>query len=115
MPNISNSPSEILAKLFSERRSRPDICVYEAPAGDVEECISNVWSEVLRIDRIGRHDSLFELGGDSLHIIQVISRLRKQLEIEISLDEFFDDPTVSGLASKVQAHRDSDGTKVRSK
>jgi acyl carrier protein len=103
MSNIENSPADILSKLLSERRPRPAIGIYEAPESELEKSISDTWSEVLRIDQIGRHDSIFALGGDSLHMVQIASRLRKKLGIEISAWEFFDNPTISGLALRVQS------------
>jgi len=99
------SPTDVLAKLVSERRPRPDdLCAYEAPEGAVEECIADMWSEVLRIKPIGRKDNLFDLGGDSIHIIQIASRLRQRFTIEIPAEYFFDKPTVYDLALKVQDH-----------
>jgi acyl carrier protein len=102
MSNIENSPAEILAKLLSERRPRPAIGTYEPPKSELEQLISDTWSEVLRIDPIGRDDSIFALGGDSLHMVQIASRLRQKLGIEITAWEFFDNPTISGLALRVK-------------
>jgi hypothetical protein len=51
---------------------------YEAPLGEVEEAIAQVWQELLGLERVGRHDQFFELGGHSLLAIQVVSRLRQR-------------------------------------
>ncbi|WP_256347710.1 phosphopantetheine-binding protein, partial [Pseudomonas gingeri] len=40
--------------------------VYEAPANALESTLAGLWAEVLKLERVGRHDSFFELGGHSL-------------------------------------------------
>ena len=47
---------------------------YQAPQGEVEQSLARIWSEVLKLDRVGRHDDFFELGGHSLLAVQVVSR-----------------------------------------
>ncbi|HEX7841121.1 MAG TPA: phosphopantetheine-binding protein, partial [Kofleriaceae bacterium] len=48
---------------------------YLAPEGDLEQAISRIWAEVLGVDRIGANDNFFDLGGNSLMIVSVGSRL----------------------------------------
>lgn len=50
---------------------------YEAPDGELEVTIANVEAAVLGIDRIGRTDSFFELGGTSLHAVRICARLER--------------------------------------
>ena len=64
----------------------------------VEQTIVDVWKEVLRIEGISREDGFFELGGHSLQATQVISRLRKIFQTDLTLTQFFDKPTVKQLA-----------------
>ena len=49
---------------------------YEEPEGEVERAIAAVWQEVLKVERVGRHDDFFVLGGHSLMAMQVIARIR---------------------------------------
>jgi hypothetical protein len=49
---------------------------YEAPQGEIEEAIEQIWRELLNVDRVGRHDNFFELGGHSLLAITVIEKMR---------------------------------------
>ena len=64
--------------------------------------IAEVWREVLRVERVGVHDNFFELGGHSLLATQVLARLARVLQIELSLHGFFESPTVSALAAAAQ-------------
>tara|TARA_R110001583_G_scaffold75188_5_gene207275 strand:+ start:3504 stop:14609 length:11106 start_codon:yes stop_codon:yes gene_type:complete len=50
---------------------------YEPPQGEVEEALAVIWSEVLGVERVGRHDNFFELGGDSILSLQIVSRLHR--------------------------------------
>ena len=71
---------------------------YEAPQGDVEQAIAAIWQELLGLERVGRHDHFFELGGHSLLAVQVIARLRQQLQVDLSLRDLFAQPTLQAQA-----------------
>ncbi|MBC8757078.1 amino acid adenylation domain-containing protein [Kordia sp. YSTF-M3] len=64
---------------------------YEAPKGAIEESLSTIWAELLSVPQksIGRNDSFFNLGGSSLKAIQLISRVYKQHEVQLSIGEIF--------------------------
>jgi hypothetical protein len=49
---------------------------YEAPVVEVEEALAEIWSEVLGVERVGRWDDFFALGGHSLLVLQVIEGMR---------------------------------------
>jgi amino acid adenylation domain-containing protein/FkbH-like protein len=71
------------------------------PQTSVEATISEIWSEVLGRNAFGRCDNFFDLGGDSLRAMEVISRLHQRLQLELPLIAFFEDPTVSHLAAVI--------------
>ena len=71
---------------------------YEAPLGETETILASVWTDILRVDRVGRHDNFFELGGHSLLAVRVISRLRQSLGIEVALSDLFAYPVLSTLS-----------------
>src|SRR5262249_47761594 len=50
---------------------------YEAPVGEIENTLAQIWSEVLQIEQVGRHDNFFELGGHSLLAMSLIERTRR--------------------------------------
>ncbi|HLJ89058.1 MAG TPA: amino acid adenylation domain-containing protein, partial [Candidatus Angelobacter sp.] len=72
---------------------------YAAPEGETEELLASIWSELLQVERVGRHDDFFELGGHSLLAVQAVSRLRRRLNVE--LRDIFQYPTLAGLAAAV--------------
>ncbi len=75
---------------------------YEAPQGEVESVLAQIWQELLGLTQVGRHDHFFELGGHSLLAVQLSSRIRQRLEVEVPLREIFEQPTLSGLAQRVR-------------
>jgi acyl carrier protein len=76
---------------------------YEAPEGETETTLAEIWKKVLRIERVGRNDNFFELGGHSLLAIQVVLRIQQEFGIRIGLQEVFELPRFSSLAAQVRA------------
>jgi amino acid adenylation domain-containing protein len=74
---------------------------YEAPVGETEEALAEIWAEVLKVERVGRHDHFFDLGGHSLLAVQVVSRANRLLGVEMALDDLFLHPVLAELASAV--------------
>ncbi|MDH6131466.1 acyl carrier protein [Kitasatospora sp. MAA4] len=68
----------------------------------LEQAITRIWEDVLRLDGLTTEDDFFELGGHSLTASQVISRMRRSLEVEVPLAVFFQFPTIGGLAAYAQ-------------
>ncbi|HEX8852042.1 MAG TPA: amino acid adenylation domain-containing protein, partial [Pyrinomonadaceae bacterium] len=67
----------------------------------LEEVVAGIWAQVLGLERVGLQDNFFESGGHSLLALQVISRLRSTLKIEVPVRELFDAPTVAGFAASI--------------
>ncbi|MBB4636977.1 amino acid adenylation domain-containing protein [Longimicrobium terrae] len=76
---------------------------YEAPAGETEEALAEIWADVLGVDRVSRWDDFFELGGHSLLAVRVISRVRQVLAVEIALRELFALPVLADFARELEA------------
>ncbi|TMQ65448.1 MAG: amino acid adenylation domain-containing protein [Candidatus Eisenbacteria bacterium] len=73
-----------------------------APRTPTEEILAGIWSQLLRIERVGREDNFFDLGGHSLLAMRVAVRLRRLFGIELPLRCLFDAPTLRGLAARVE-------------
>ncbi|HEX8184226.1 MAG TPA: amino acid adenylation domain-containing protein, partial [Blastocatellia bacterium] len=73
-----------------------------APRTAVEEILASIWAEVLRVEQVGAGDNFFEIGGHSLLVTQVISRVRSIFSVEISIQELFEHPTLPGLAQRIE-------------
>ncbi|MGW0435010.1 non-ribosomal peptide synthetase [Micromonospora sp. NPDC003197] len=64
-----------------------------------------IWQDVLRIDDIGPDEDLFDLGGHSLSITRISSRIQQRLSVEVPLDVFFDTPTIAEIAEFIRDAR----------
>lgn len=86
--------------------SRPELeANYVAPRTPIEQEIADIWTQVLNLKRVGIYDNFFELGGYSLLAIQVVSRVRQALQVEILMSNLFELPTVADLAERVETLR----------
>ena len=74
---------------------------YAAPEGVVEEAIAAIWQELLKLERVGRHDTFFELGGTSLLATQFVARLRDAIGVNVPLINVFKTPELAALAEAV--------------
>ncbi|QSQ54056.1 non-ribosomal peptide synthase/polyketide synthase [Xanthomonas translucens pv. undulosa] len=71
---------------------------YAPPEGELEPLLATLWSELLGVEQIGRHDSFFALGGHSLLAVRLISRIRTSLGLELPLATLFAQPRLADLA-----------------
>src|SRR5215217_4230891 len=79
---------------------------YSAPRDALEEVLSTIFAEVLKLERIGIRDNFFELGGHSLSATQIISRVREAFQMELPVRKIFEHPTVEGLAQSLLEDHD---------
>jgi acyl carrier protein len=90
------------------RHARPALRnAYVPPSTETETRIAAIFQELLGIEAVGVHDSFFELGGHSLLATQVVSRLRDRLGVELPAPVLFEEPSVAGLAGRVERERES--------
>ncbi|MEE4150888.1 syringopeptin non-ribosomal peptide synthetase SypC, partial [Pseudomonas viridiflava] len=73
---------------------------FQAPEGEVEVALARLWSELLNVERVGRHDHFFELGGHSLLAVSLIERMR-QSGMSADVRVLFSQPTLAALAAAV--------------
>ena len=78
---------------------------YEAPEGEVETVLAQIWQDVLKLERVGRHDHFFELGGHSLLAVSLIERMR-QVGLSADVRVLFSQPSLAALAAAVGSGRE---------
>ena len=81
---------------------------YEAPQGEIETPLALIWSEVLKLERAGRHDDFFQCGGHSLLATQLISKIRSRLDLDLPLKALFERSTVARFAELIATAKKSD-------
>jgi acyl-coenzyme A synthetase/AMP-(fatty) acid ligase/acyl carrier protein len=80
----------------------PAAAAWEAPAEGAEAALAEIWREVLGRERVGRDDSFFDLGGQSLLLARVRTRIAQRLGVELPMVELFQYPTVRGMATRLE-------------
>jgi len=83
---------------------------YVAPRNATETRVAQIWSEVLKLERVGVEENFFTLGGHSLLATQVVSRLRQEFAIDIPLRSMFEAPTVARLAQVIDQSQEETTT-----
>lgn len=78
-----------------------------------EELLAGIWSNVLGLNQIGVYDNFFDLGGHSLLAMRLISQVRNTFQVELSLRNLFELPTVAGLSDRIEeARQDKQGLPI---
>ena len=97
--NGDDSDTDAVAEAL---RNRPSLSsAYIEPRNDRERKIANMISEVLGVSPIGVRDDFFELGGDSLKGVRLVSELKETFDVSASLEALFANPTIEGLSQAV--------------
>lgn len=102
---VPELPLTVNGKLDARALPPPDytsIDRYRAPATPTEEILASIYAEVLGIERVGRDDSFFDLGGDSLSAMRVIAAINASLAIRLNVGALFDHPTVGQLVTRIR-------------
>jgi amino acid adenylation domain-containing protein len=98
MPLLPSGKVDREALPEPDKRNAEMAASYVAPRNQVERQISAIWQEVLGLEEVGVQDNFFDLGGHSLLMTEIHSRLKQVFEKEVSMVELFEYPTVSALA-----------------
>jgi amino acid adenylation domain-containing protein/non-ribosomal peptide synthase protein (TIGR01720 family) len=77
---------------------------YVGPRDSAEAALAGIWATVLGTDRIGVEDDFFDIGGDSLLALRVLSRVRGEFAVALPTRALFDAPTVAALAAEITRH-----------
>ncbi|MGY2288771.1 amino acid adenylation domain-containing protein [Pseudomonas sp. SDO5215_S409] len=90
-------------KLDRKALPKPDLAAvftreYEAPQGEIESVLAQIWSDVLQVERVGRQDHFFELGGHSLLAMRMVSQVRQRLGVDLALSELFANAELAAVA-----------------
>lgn len=109
VPSIPKGPTGKLQRigLFEKLESYFEN-EFEAPEGEEEQAVANYFSEILEIEKVGRTDNFFYLGGDSLKAQRVLSRLSSRFNLEIMPSTFFRFPNPQMLGVEIKRLRQAD-------
>ena len=78
---------------------------YEPPQGPVEQALADIWTELLRIERVGRRDHFFEIGGHSLLATRMVLAINQRWADAVQLKDIFEQQSLAGLALHIDVKR----------
>ena len=81
---------------------RPDFSSYKAPNNILEQQLTEIWSELLKLSPVGIEDNFFDLGGHSLIVTNLSVYIQEKFNYILSLRDFFKNPTISNLAKLIE-------------
>jgi acyl transferase domain-containing protein/acyl carrier protein len=103
---VANFLEELEKSRPAEAHPRPAMAVtYVPPRDEVEQVVAKIWQESFGMAQVGVEDNFFDLAGNSLLAIQIVTRLRRAFEIELPMTSLFDAPTISELSQMIKALR----------
>jgi len=98
LPLTANGKIDRSALPDPEQAQTTQSDTYVAPRNHVEATLTQIWSDVLHLDRVGIHDNFFAIGGDSIRSLQVVARAHKS-GIKLTPKHLFEHPTVAEVAA----------------
>ncbi|MEP0752181.1 amino acid adenylation domain-containing protein [Trichocoleus sp. Lan] len=101
LPLTPNGKIDRLA-LPAPETIKPVADTFVAPRNSVEEVLAGIWVPLLKLEKVGIYDNFFDLGGHSLLIPQLLAKVRETFQIELTLRDFFDAPTIADLGKSIE-------------
>jgi acyl carrier protein len=102
IPLTSNRKTDYKALFSMKEGSKEDRADYVPPQSSMEISVADIWKDVLGVEKVGVHDNFFDLGGHSLMVIRVISKIEDRLKIKMTFRDFINQ-TLGQFASSCEA------------
>jgi amino acid adenylation domain-containing protein len=104
---LERMPLTVNEKIDRTALPKPERAIAEAscyvqPRHKLDEKVAAIWADALKVPRIGIHDNFFVLGGHSLLATRIVSRMRNELEIDLTLRMLFEKPTVAAMSDAIE-------------
>jgi amino acid adenylation domain-containing protein len=101
MPLTPNGKVDRRALPRPDRERREAGTAFSAPQTQAEQIIAAIWQRVLHVEAVGVHDNFFDLGGNSLQVVQIHNQLREAFSRELPILDLFRYPTIAALAKEL--------------
>lgn len=103
-----SDPARLQEILSSGKRPRPEVTqAFVKPGNPVQKKIAAIWRETLGLEEVGIEDSFTELGGGSVQLVRVHTRLQEEFQVSIELPELFTLPTIADIEKRINGGREN--------
>ncbi len=110
VPQMPLTPN---GKLDRKALPAPDVSqmqqAYVAPVSPLELQLAGIWQDVLKVERVGLEDNFFDLGGHSLQVVVMLSRVRAVLGVDVAVKDFYAQGSLGALAQTLADAAQDDG------
>ena len=90
------------AEMQSGQHKRPEVATpFAEPEGSIEKRLAAIWQEALGLDRVGRHDDFFEIGGHSLLAVTILAKTREAFGVDFPMDRVMEATRLSSAAAVI--------------
>ncbi len=97
-PNLASGKVD-RAALPAPDHSRPELAQeYQPPRSKTEKAMASAWREILALDRVGIHDRFFDLGGNSILVLELVQRISSDLDRDVQVVDVLEHATIASLA-----------------
>ncbi|MFN6513541.1 MAG: non-ribosomal peptide synthetase [Nostoc sp. CreGUA01] len=109
---LENLPLAPSGKLDRKTLPKPDNLrpvletAYVLPRNEMEQTIVDIWQKILKVEKVGIQDNFFDLGGHSLNVLQVYSKLRELFKPDLAITDLFKYPTISSISRYLNQEED---------
>ncbi|MBK4989947.1 non-ribosomal peptide synthetase [Pseudomonas sp. S36] len=107
LPLTANGKLDRRALPAPDRAAMVQGC-HQAPVGELEQALAQIWQQLLQVDEVGRQDDFFRLGGHSLLAMRMVSQVRVRLGVELTLAGLFANPQLAAVARLLEDAAASD-------
>uniref|UniRef100_UPI0011DE3CD9 condensation domain-containing protein n=1 Tax=Caldalkalibacillus mannanilyticus TaxID=1418 RepID=UPI0011DE3CD9 len=104
--------AETIAELHKQLEIQAETKVVERPETDIEIKLVQICREILGVNEIGVQDGFLDLGGHSLKMMELISRVHEELSVELTVKDIFDSLTIKELAKKIEHAEESGASAI---
>ncbi|NJM65767.1 MAG: amino acid adenylation domain-containing protein [Acaryochloris sp. RU_4_1] len=108
LPLTANGKVDVQALPAPEARQPNQALTYNPPSTETEQAIAQIWQTALGLKSVGLHDNFFDLGGHSLLMVQVHSKLREKFQQDLVMGDLFRYPTIQALANHLNPSQPKD-------
>jgi amino acid adenylation domain-containing protein/thioester reductase-like protein len=74
---------------------------YDAPRGEIEEAVAGIWRQLLGLERVGRQDNFFEVGGHSMLVVKALGKITQRFGVALKVTDLYKTPTIRDLATRI--------------
>ncbi len=87
---------------------RPELeTAYISPRNEIERIVADIWQKILKVEKVGIQDNFFDLGGHSLNMLQVYSKLRELFKADLAITDLFKYPTINSISRYLSQEEDN--------